>query len=169
MSDDEIARERKRISEDIQRQSQQQADMAGPEAGAVPGAEAPPEGAPEGEAPPEGTETGDTAVASDEEAQIDDVDQILQSLDDMADEEESDLEETLVKNKGGRPKEGLKFGTDKHPLGRDPLGHKENKKAYKRSTLSLETKTFLEKLPQKGPSKYRQMIAEDLTDDKLEG
>ena len=168
MSDDEIERERKRIAEDMQRQQQQQAGMAGGEE--EPAAdEVPPDDAAPADTPDADTETGDTAVTSDEEAQIDDVDQILQNLDNMADEEESDLEETLVKNKGGRPREGLKFGTDKHPLGRDPLGHKENKKTYKRTGLSLETKNFLEKLPHKGTSKYRQMIAEDLSDDKLEG
>jgi len=56
----------------------------------------------------------------------------------------------------------LKFGTDKHPLGRDPLGHKEIKKVYKRSTLSTEAKEYLSKLPKKGESKYRQMIADSL-------
>jgi hypothetical protein len=166
MSDDEIEKERKKIAEDLQRQQQQQAQMAG----------APPEGgAPSGEVPPaEGEPTAEEPAAEepietpDEEAQIDDVDQILQSLDDMADDEESDLEEALLKKKGGRPREGLKFGTDKHPLGRDPLGHKENQKVYKRSTLSMEAKNFLDKLPQKGVSRYRQMISETLNTDNLE-
>ncbi len=75
----------------------------------------------------------------------------------------------MAKNKGGRPYEGLKFGTDRHPLGRDPFGHKENKKAVKR-TLSTETKTFLNSLQRKGASKYRQIISESsLTDEKTEG
>jgi hypothetical protein len=128
----------------------------------------PPEGGapPEGEAPPEGD-----ASADDQEAQIDDVDQILQSLEDSSGDEETDdeLEEALMKNRGGRPREGLKFGTDAHPLGRDPLGHKENTKRYKRSTLSLEAKHFLDKLQMKNTSKYKQIIAEQLSsDDKVE-
>ena len=165
MSEEEIVQERKKIAEDLQRQQQQQAQMTGaPAEGGAPEEAPPAEGEPAEDQPAE--EPIDTP---DEEAQIDDVDQILQSLDDMADDEESDLEEALLKKKGGRPKEGLKFGTDKHPLGRDPLGHKENQKTYKRSSLSLEAKSFLDKLPQKGVSKYRQMISESLDTDNLEG
>jgi hypothetical protein len=128
----------------------------------------PPEGGapPEGEAPPE----GDTS-ADEQEAQIDDVDQILQSLDDssLGEEPDEELEEALMKNKGGRPREGLKFGTDAHPLGRDPLGHKENTKRYKRSALSLETKSFLGKLQLKNTSRYKQIISETLSStDKVE-
>jgi len=166
MSDEEIAKEREKIMEDMKRQQEQQAAMQPPVPGqpgmdgGVPpeSGELPPEGAPAEEQPPEG----------EGEQQIDDVDQILSSLEDMEDDE-SELEEILMKNKGGRPREGLKFGTDKHPLGRDPLGHKENKKIVKR-TLSAETKTFLDSLQKKGVSKYRQMISETvLSDEKLEG
>jgi hypothetical protein len=163
LSDDEIVEERKKILEDVKRQQEQQAAMAPPEmqgAEMAPGAEAPTDGT----ASPEGEPTVD-----DQEAQIDDVDQILQSLEDIPEEVDEELEEALVKNKGGRPQEGLKFGTDRHPLGRDPLGHKENTKRYKRSTLSLETKNFLGKLQIKNTSKYKQIIAEQLSsDDKVE-
>jgi hypothetical protein len=163
LSDDEIVEERKKILEDVKRQQEQQAAMAPPEmqgAEMAPGAEAPTDGT----ASPEGEPTAD-----DQEAQIDDVDQILQSLEDIPEEVDEELEEALVKNKGGRPQEGLKFGTDRHPLGRDPLGHKENTKRYKRSTLSLETKNFLGKLQIKNTSKYKQIIAEQLSsDDKVE-
>ena len=38
------------------------------------------------------------------------------------------------KNKGGRPREGNTYGKDKHPLGRDPLGNKENQTQTKRET-----------------------------------
>lgn len=170
MSDDEIEIERKKILEDMKRQQEQQTavqppmdqGMQGmpPEGGVPPtepGAEQPPE-----EAPPEG-EAG-------QEAQIDDVDQILASLEDVGEDEENpELEEALAKNKGGRPYEGLKFGTDSHPLGRDPLGHKENKKAMKR-TLSGETKNFLESLHKNNVSRYKQILSETvLSDDKIEG
>jgi hypothetical protein len=161
MSDDEIEVERKKILEDMKRQQEQQTAVQPPmDQGAPPaepGAEPPP-----AEAPPAGEEG--------QEAQIDDVDQILASLEDMnEDEENPELEEALAKNKGGRPYEGLKFGTDRHPLGRDPLGHKENKKAVKR-TLSGETKNFLESLQKKGISKYKQFLSESLlSDDKIEG
>jgi hypothetical protein len=48
----------------------------------------------------------------------------------------------------------MKFGQDSHPRGRDPLGHKENKKVFKvgkqrndkrKSPLSLEVQAFLNK------------------------
>jgi hypothetical protein len=161
MSDEEIKDQRDKITEDLKRQQEQLAAQQPP----MPGAEggAPPEQAAPEEQPPEGGES-----EGDGEQQIDDVDQILSSLEDM-EEDESELEEILVKNKGGRPREGLKFGTDKHPLGRDPLGHKENKKSTKR-TLSNETKTFLDALQKNGVSKYRQIITEtSLSDEKLEG
>jgi hypothetical protein len=58
------------------------------------------------------------------------------------DAEPDDIEESIealkqeIKNKGGRPREGGTYGKDKHPLGRDPLGKKENSK--KRSRTSEE-------------------------------
>ena len=147
MSDEDIREQREKIKDDLKRQQEQQAAMQPP----MPGAEggAPPEGEP---APaPE----GEPETAPDEEQQID--------------EEESELEEILMKNKGGRPREGFKIGNDKHPLGRDPLGHKEHKSALKR-TLSGETKNFLQGLRRKGMSQYKEMISESLlSDDKIEG
>ena len=159
LSDDEIVEERKKIIEDVKRQQGQQP------------AEAPPEQmggemAPDEEVPPE-----EEPAPDEQEAQIDDVDQILQSLEDssLGEEPDEELEEALMKNKGGRPREGLKFGTDAHPLGRDPLGHKENTKRYKRSALSLETKNFLGKLQLKNTSRYKQIISETLSStDKVE-
>lgn len=169
MSDDEIISERKKIAEDLKRQQEQLA-AAQPQ---IPGqmGELPPSGnqlpAPEEESPEKSPEE----EASDEqESQIDDVDKILQSLEDMPKDDDTELDEMLVKNKGGRPREGLKFGTDKHPLGRDPLGHKENFKKYKKSTLSMEAKNFLDKLPQAKVSKYKQIISETIiSNDKIEG
>ncbi len=162
MSDAEIEEQRKKIQEDTQRQQQMMAPPQGPQ-GEVPGT------GPATEEPAQSPETEQPADSAEQEAQIDDVDQILASLDSM-EEEESELEEILAKNKGGRPREGLKFGTDKHPLGRDPLGHKENKKTYKRSTLSLETKSYLDKMQTKNTSNYKQMISENLEiDTNIEG
>jgi hypothetical protein len=164
MSDEEIAKEREKIMEDVKRQQEQLAAQQPP----MPGQDgmAPDGVSPEGEPPQEPLPGEEPADA--EEQQIDDVDQILANLEDMEDDE-SELEEILVKNKGGRPKEGLKFATDKHPLGRDPLGHKENKKSVKR-TLSNETKTFLDTLQRKGISKYKQMITEtSITNIETEG
>jgi len=156
MSEEQVEDERKKIMDDIKRVQEQQA-AASPPAPAEPGA------APEMEELP-----GDQAGLEDGDEQIDDVDQILSSLEADSEPDEEfmgdELEEILVKNKGGRPKEGLKFATDRHPYGRDPLGRKENQKAYKRSTLSMETKNFLDYLPQKGVSKYKQMISEQLED-----
>lgn len=168
MSDEEIETERKKIAEDLKRQQEQQMAMQPPQPGMEQGA--PP---PEGEQPqePSSEEPPPEEGEPDQEAQIDDVDQILSSLDELKldEDDESELEETLVKNKGGRPREGLKFGTDRHPYGRDPLGHKENKDAMKR-TLSAETKNFLVSLKRGGMSKYRQIISESiLNDDKTNG
>lgn len=167
MSDEEIAEQRQKITEDMKRQQEQQMAMQPPQPGMEQGAP-PPEGEP---APEQGVEEpAPEGGETDQEAQIDDVDQILNSLEALdEDDENSELDEMLAKRKGGRPQEGLKFGTDRHPYGRDPLGHKENKTAIKRS-LSGETKNFLVSLKRGGMSKYRQIISETvLNDDKTNG
>lgn len=170
MSDDEITEERKKILEDLKRQQEQQTAVQPPMDQGVPpeGAPMPSEPTAAGQEPPT-EEPPPTGGEDEQEAQIDDVDKILSSLEDLDEEEDPELEEALVKNKGGRPYEGLKFGTDRHPLGRDPFGHKENKKAFKRG-LSNETKNFLDSLKAGGKSKYRQILSETvLSDDKIEG
>lgn len=161
MSDEEIVEERKKIAEDMKRQQEQQAAAQPPMDQGAP-IEQPV--ANTDEVPPEET------PEQSQEDQIDDVDQILNSLEQMdEDEDNPELEEALVKNKGGRPYEGLKFATDRHPYGRDPLGHKENKTAIKR-TLTGETKNFLESLKNSNVSKYRKILSERiLSDDKIEG
>ena len=79
---------------------------------------------------------------------------------------EDELEElkTELKNKGGRPREGNTYGKDKHPLGRDPLGKKENKKALKKteSTIKKVAKEYVN-----GVSAKRKLIGEngDFLDD----
>jgi hypothetical protein len=188
MSEDEIANERKRIEADNKRLQQQQM-AAQPPMGGMPGMPGepapdtgePPPGAETGDeqSPIDAVDTGDTTdqdssigqepspdeVADGEETQIDDVEQILASLkdldaadDDSADEEE--LDELLAKKRVGRPREGIKFGTDAHHYGRDPLGNRENKKSYRRAGLSLETKSFLAHIDKHKPSKYKQFILE---------
>ena len=42
-------------------------------------------------------------------------------------------------DKGGRPREGNTYGKDKHPLGRDPLGNKENEAERKRENRSIQS------------------------------
>ena len=175
LSDAQIAEERRKIIEDTKRQQEQQAAMAPPGGGqgmpagdgAIPpdGAAPPPEEVSPGQEPTDGAPP---SGEDDQETQIDDVDKILNSLESMDDEDDNpELEEMLMKNKGGRPFEGLKFGTDRHPLGRDPLGHKENKNFSKRS-LSTETKSFLDNWSKK--SQYKKIITEShLSDDKTEG
>jgi hypothetical protein len=121
------------------------------------------------ETPSSGKEEPSTDAQVEPEPQIDDIDTILKTIDKIQADEDDELEEAMIRNKGGRPKEGFKRGTDTHPLGRDPLGNKENKKAYKRSSLSLETKNFLDRLPE-AMSKYKKIITEtSLSDDKTNG
>jgi hypothetical protein len=163
MSDDQIEDQRKMILEDMKRNQEQMAasqpPMPGmpPMGGAPTGPDMPPAGEPPTETPvvdePSDADTG-------AESQIDDVDQILDRLSDMEfeDEDESvfsdedieddeeELDELTGKKKVGRPPEGIKFGTDDHHLGRDPRGHKENQKTYKRRGLSFETKNILDQL-----------------------
>jgi hypothetical protein len=164
LSDEEIEDQRNKIQEDLERQQKQLAAQQLPLGTST----EPTSDNPFPEKSSEKELSSDEKSAADQEAQIDNVDQILKSLKDIPDDDD-DLEEALVKNKGGRPREGLKFGTDRHPLGRDPLGNKENKK-YNKSILSMETKSFLDKLPQKGVSKYKQIISESINQsDKIEG
>ena len=54
-------------------------------------------------------------------------------------EEIEKMKQEIVDNKGGRPREGNTYGKDKHPLGRDPLGNKENEKERKRETRAFES------------------------------
>ena len=79
---------------------------------------------------------------------------------------EDELEElkTELKNKGGRPREGNTYGKDKHSLGRDPLGKKENQKALKKteSTIKKVAKEYVN-----GVSAKRKLMSEngDFLDD----
>lgn len=163
MSEDEIKKEREGIIEDMKRQQEQQ-EAAQP---APPPQPTYPEDGQVELGPPPSIDGDDEDGVPPEE--LDDVDSILASLgEDIEDDDESlldeaDLEETLMKNKGGRPKEGLKFGTDRHPLGRDPLGHKEiwKNKKYTHRPMSLEARNILQTLSKDGTlSKYRELITE---------
>jgi len=82
----------------------------------------------------------------------------------------------------GRPPEGRTLGTDRHHLGRDPFGAKENEKALHRdpeetgttrrkrglSRESLDLRQFMkqlkEKFPAKGPENGKKVITESSTD-----
>jgi hypothetical protein len=101
---------------------------------------------PTGTPAPEETPTEPEAEAEGEQ-QLDTVDAVLASLEDVPTEEEDGDEAELEEAKMGRPKVGMKFGQDSHPRGRDPLGHKENlgalrvgqqRKPSRKSPLSLE-------------------------------
>lgn len=155
MGDEEIQEQRDKIKEDMKRQ-QEQMMAAQPQMPGLPGMGGGEE-EPAPEAPTEEPEEEPSGEDGGEEAQIDDVDQILKSLDDMSDEEEEDEElEEFVKDKGGRPRKApRRFGTDDHPLGRDPLGNKENKK---RHTLSDSMRHSLNKLQK--DTEYKKMILE---------
>jgi hypothetical protein len=167
LSEEEVEEERKRITEDNKRTQEQQAAAQGGMPGMDGEGDAPPA---DNAAPADDEAAADDTASSDDEAQLDDVDQILASLEsDEGDDDAEELDEFFVKRKGGRPKEGLKFGTDRHPLGRDPLGHKEiwADKKYTTRKLSMETKNILGQVPKKKPSQYMQLISEQL-DDEIE-
>jgi hypothetical protein len=173
LSSEEIKIEREKIMEDVKRNTEQQQAAQPPQPGMDAGMDS---GGMEEPAysEDEDVELGDDPEMGSEDGvepeELDDVDAILNSLgeDVSADEEEftdEEIEEALVKNKGGRPKEGLKFGTDKHPLGRDPLGAKENRKAMQRSKITYEMKGFIEQLEKRIPKpvSYKKMIMDNIS------
>ena len=121
---------------------------AAAQAAAQPPQEGPPaEGEGDPNAPPEGDP--DAAVPAEDEQQLDSVEAVLASLDDVEDDEVVDDAE-LEEAKMGRPKVGSKYGQDSHPRGRDPLGSRENEDALKgriqrrkpssRSVFALESR-----------------------------
>jgi len=117
-------------------------------------------GAPDGEAPQGGVDLSGLPVA---EEGVD--------FSDLPELEETGL---ISDDRGpGRPPEGDRIGTDRHYLGRDPFGAKENKKALHRdpegrivvkrrglSRESLELRSFMKQLREKFPVK-------DSTDKKI--
>jgi len=79
----------------------------------------------------------------------------------------------------GRPREVPRLGSDKHPLGRDPFGAKENRKALHRdpesprlktrkafSRESLDFKYFVKTLAAKFGTEEAKMLAEGKSDDE---
>ena len=134
ISSDDLQEEKKKVEEDVVMIAKMDAaaqQAAQPEQPAEAPTEQPPEAAPAQETEP-----------------VDDVDQILASLEDTPTEEEGGDEAELEEAKMGRPRTGASYGQDSHPRGRDPLGHKENMDALrgriqrrapsKKSPLSLE-------------------------------
>jgi hypothetical protein len=180
MSNEEIEEERKKIKEDLQRQQEQMVASQPPlegGAGMPPGA-APPEGSEEEPGEDSGGGTIPDESESEEESHIQAIDNILKKLNNEIDDESEDededesVDEYLIKNKGGRPREGTKLATDKHYLGRDPRGHKENTKRYKRSALSMETKNFLESIKISNKTiqdVYKNLLTEDSDDIQIDG
>jgi hypothetical protein len=71
-------------------------------------------------------------------------------------------------DKGGRPREGNTYGKDKHPLGRDPLGNKENESERKRETRAFESNKRVAKEYINGISAKKKILNEksDLLDEK---
>jgi len=86
-------------------------------------------------------------------------------------EEIEKIKQEIVDNKGGRPREGNTYGKDKHPLGRDPLGNKENEKERKRETRTFESNKRVAKEYINGISAKKKILSEktqktDLLDEK---
>lgn len=82
--------------------------------------------------------------------------------------EQQNVEEEIEKMKqeindndrGGRPREGNTYGKDKHPLGRDPLGNKENEKERKRETRTNESNKKLAQEYINGISSKKKILSE---------
>ena len=86
-------------------------------------------------------------------------------------EEIEKMKQEIVDNKGGRPREGNTYGKDKHPLGRDPLGNKENEKERKRETRTNESNKKIAQEYINGISAKKKILSEktektDLLDEK---
>ena len=86
-------------------------------------------------------------------------------------EEEIEKMKQEIVDKGGRPREGNTYGKDKHPLGRDPLGNKENEKERKRETRTNESNKKLAQQYLNGISAKKKILSEkseksDLLDEK---
>ena len=86
-------------------------------------------------------------------------------------EEIEKMKQEIVDNKGGRPREGNTYGKDKHPLGRDPLGNKENETERKRETRAFESNKRVAKEYINGISAKKKILSEkthksDLLDEK---
>ena len=75
-------------------------------------------------------------------------------------EEIEKMKQEIVDNKGGRPREGNTYGKDKHPLGRDPLGNKENESERKRETRTNESNKKLAQQYLNGISAKRKVLSE---------
>jgi hypothetical protein len=75
-------------------------------------------------------------------------------------EEIEKMKQEIVDNKGGRPKEGNTYGKDKHPLGRDPLGNKENESERKRETRTNESNKKLAQQYLNGISAKKKILSE---------
>jgi hypothetical protein len=75
-------------------------------------------------------------------------------------EEEIEKMKQEIVDKGGRPREGNTYGKDKHPLGRDPLGNKENEKERKRETRAFESNKRFAKEYINGISAKKKILSE---------
>jgi hypothetical protein len=74
-------------------------------------------------------------------------------------EEIEKMKQEIVDNQGGRPKEGNTYGKDKHPLGRDPLGNKENEADRKREKRMESSKRLAQEYIN-GISAKRKILSE---------
>ena len=75
-------------------------------------------------------------------------------------EEIEKMKQEIVDNKGGRPREGNTYGKDKHPMGRDPLGNKENEGERKRETRTNESNKRLAQQYINGISAKKKILSE---------
>lgn len=176
ISDEEMKEEIEKITKETKMlaelEKMQQDLLAPPQEAGAPGAEG--EAAPPGEAP---QATENPAKGEDATKKI--VDALAQlggaSSDEDDEEEDEDGEEVedsanegskLIKKKIGRPTAGYRRNVDSHPLGRDPFGSRENKRALRPESASITADIVgvlksLELLP---TTEYKTLLSEDTND-----
>jgi hypothetical protein len=176
ISDEEMKEEIEKITKETKMlaelEKMQQDLLSPPQEAGVPGAEG--EGAPSGEVP---QATENPAKGEDATKKI--VDALAQlggaAPDDEDEDEDEDGEEIeeggnkgskLIKKKIGRPTAGYRRNVDSHPLGRDPFGSRENKRALRPESASLtaDIAGVLKSLELLPTTEYQTLLSEDKND-----
>jgi len=183
MSPEEAREERINIESDVRRQAEMkrietqlsqpplptegEQQVQEPTIGEEPPAEGEGEETPQEEPQQEPTEQETEAPEEDLEETVDaeelEFKKALRELE-MLGQEESDLEEAKM----GRPREGIKYSKDSHPMGRDPIGKKSAFEDRKKDRELQKRKTFVKSLTKElsdmmEVNSVKQILTEDET------